>query len=74
MSIHQQVNELRGAQRLKPLTLNSIISVQAKEHSIDLARKWVTHHLVQTGRFELKRPIRLTPQIHKDLAKPNRSK
>jgi uncharacterized protein YkwD len=30
MNIHQQVNEFRRAQRLKPLTLNRIISAQAR--------------------------------------------
>lgn len=42
MSIHQQVNELRRAQRLKPLTLNPIISVQANKHSVDMARNGST--------------------------------
>jgi uncharacterized protein YkwD len=42
MSIHQQVNDLRRAQRLKPLTLNPVLSVQAKEHSVDMARNGST--------------------------------
>jgi uncharacterized protein YkwD len=37
-TLHQQVNEFRRAQGLKPLTFNPIISAQAREHSVDMAR------------------------------------
>ena len=37
--IHQQVNEFRQSNDLKPLTLNAIISSQAQEHSLEMARR-----------------------------------
>ena len=36
--IHQEVNEFRRSRNLKPLTLNTIISSQAQEHSAEMAR------------------------------------
>jgi uncharacterized protein YkwD len=43
--VHQQVNEFRRDQGLKPLTLDPIISAQAREHSADMARngKAISH-------------------------------
>jgi uncharacterized protein YkwD len=38
-SIHQQVNEFRRAQGLQPLRLEPIISAQARQHSLEMARK-----------------------------------
>lgn len=37
-SIHQEVNEFRHAQGLQPLRLNPIISAQARQHSLEMAR------------------------------------
>ena len=37
-AIHQEVNEFRRSHDLKPLTLNTIISSQAQEHSVEMAR------------------------------------
>jgi uncharacterized protein YkwD len=37
-SIHQGVNEFRHAQGLQPLRLEPIISVQARQHSLEIAR------------------------------------
>jgi uncharacterized protein YkwD len=36
--IHQEVNEFRRSHDLKPLMLNTIISSQAQEHSVEMAR------------------------------------
>jgi uncharacterized protein YkwD len=38
-SIHQQVNDFRRAQGLQPLRLEPIISAQARQHSLEMARK-----------------------------------
>jgi uncharacterized protein YkwD len=38
-NIHQQVNEFRQAQGRRALRLNSIISAQARQHSLEMARK-----------------------------------
>jgi uncharacterized protein YkwD len=37
-AVHRLVNELRREQGLKPLTLDPIISDQAREHSLEMAR------------------------------------
>ena len=37
-SVHRQVNDFRRLQGLLPLTLNPIISAQAREHSAEMAR------------------------------------
>jgi uncharacterized protein YkwD len=36
-AVHRLVNELRRKQGLKPLTLDPIISAQAREHSVEMA-------------------------------------
>jgi uncharacterized protein YkwD len=36
--IHQEVNEFRRSHNLKPLMLNTIISSQAQQHSVEMAR------------------------------------
>jgi uncharacterized protein YkwD len=43
--VHQRVNEFRRDQGLKPLTIDPIISAQAREHSADMARngKAISH-------------------------------
>ena len=37
-TLHHEVNEFRRSHDLKPLTLNPIISAQAQEHSVEMAR------------------------------------
>jgi uncharacterized protein YkwD len=43
--VHRQVNEFRREHGLKPLTLDSILNAQAREHSAEMARsgKTISH-------------------------------
>ncbi len=38
-SIHQKVNDFRAAEGLQPLRLNAIITAQATQHSVQMARQ-----------------------------------